>query len=140
MNQFLILKINLFFEKSWCNGQPDNSYVINRIQEGCGAYNVGRQCFESFLCRNGEKDSLAKPNANGFICQYELVNSSYSIAIQIPAAPSTLETGFSLHTNDYILSDNKLYKLILQEDGNLVLYVSYMSFDYLTYNEYISIF
>lgn len=105
-------------------GKPDNANVINRIHEGCAVYNIENQCLEDFLCRNGEKDSLVKPNVNASICQYELVNSLSSIAIRIPDSPSTLESGFFLHTNEYILSDNNLYKLILQDDGNLVLYVS----------------
>ena len=79
-------------------------------------------CLKSTPCRNGELDSLVTLPVNEFICQFSL--TSVLPLIQLPMAPDTLESGFLLHTNEYLLSSNKMYKLILAQDGNLIILVS----------------
>jgi hypothetical protein len=73
-------------------------------------------------CRVGERDSVAQPYVKKFICQYNLFKNSIPL-VQPPVVPDTLETGFYLHKNEYLLSENKFYKLILLDDGNLVVQV-----------------
>ncbi len=63
-----------------------------------------------------------QPYVDNFICQYSLENSSATL-VQPPLVPDTLESGFYIHINEYILSENKIFKLILLDDGNLVVQV-----------------
>ena len=99
-----------------------NSGVTKRLHDGCSYFDTKKLCLISTPCRNGELDSLVKPNVNEFICQYSLISNLP--LIQLPIAPNTLESGCFIHTNEYLLSSNKMYKLVLAEDGNLIILVS----------------
>ena len=99
-----------------------NSGVTKRLHDGCAYFDTKKLCLISTPCRNGELDSLVKPNVNEFICQFSLISNLP--LIQLPIASNTLESGFILHTNEYLLSSNKMYKLVLAEDGNLIILVS----------------
>lgn len=107
---------------SWCQSEPSNSGVSKRLHDGCAFFDTNQLCLKSTPCRNGELDSLVTPTVNEFICQYSLISNLP--LIQLPIAPNTLESGFILHTNEYLLSSNKMYKLILAQDGNLIILVS----------------
>ena len=101
-----------------------NSGVTKRLHDGCAYFDTKKLCLISTPCRNGELDSLVTPTVNEFVCQFSLISNLP--LIQLPIAPNTLESGFILHTNEYLLSSNKMYKLVLAEDGNLILFVSFV--------------
>lgn len=107
--------------QSWCEGKPSNGGVINRTRYGCAFLNLNQSCLVDVECKLGEIDSQVKPSINQFVCQYS--PSESQLIISLPTTLDTLESGFVLHINEFLLSSNKNFKLTIQPDGNLVVLV-----------------
>ena len=111
---------NLFHLTSWC---PDNNEYrsdIKWLYNDCVEIRINGFCFNDKPCRTGDLDDSSE-SVSSFVCQYELNFKSKTRII--PSIPSTLQDGFHLHENEYLLSSSKVYKLSLLSDGNLVIYV-----------------
>lgn len=69
-------------------------------------------------CRANEPEGLTG-GPNAFLCQYDLNPNIKSF----PERYSTLYQEYPLTLNEYLVSENGIYKLLLSNDKNLVLYV-----------------
>ena len=119
----------MYFFKSWCSNEPSNFNVTGRLHNGCSYFDLQRSCLVNTPCRLGELDSIIQSNVDQFVCQYSVNNSKPLITL--PTVFNTLESGFVLHKNEFLLSSNKNYKLILQSNRNLVVLVNFFSFFFL---------
>ena len=87
--------------------------------KSCTLYRIS-SCLDAIECRANDNEALVN-GPKAFVCQYDL-DVAWNIE-SFPERYSSLSKSFTLQANDYLQSKNGVYKLFLENDGNLALYV-----------------
>jgi hypothetical protein len=94
--------------------------------DGCIQVDSNQFCLKDAPCRSGEPNAFIATETN-VICQYPVLGLKYPL-INLPQAWNTLEDLFVLYENEFLLSNNKLYKLILIRGNLNIVYVNIFLF------------
>ena len=125
-----------FHELRWCPGEPNNYNPdygsnfniiypgkLNWTFEGCIVISKNYKCLNDAPCRLNEPDQSFDYAKFGVVCQYPLPSVSYT-QVDLPQAWNFLEDPFLLHESEYLLSNNKLYRLSLIKGNLFIIFVT----------------
>jgi hypothetical protein len=96
---------------------------LNWTFEGCIVISKNYKCLNDAPCRLNEPDQSFDYAKFGVVCQYPLPSVSYT-QVDLPQAWNFLEDPFSLHESEYLLSNNKLYRLSLIKGNLFIIFVT----------------
>jgi hypothetical protein len=92
--------------------------------DSCIQVDSNQFCLKDAPCRSGEPNAFIATETN-VICQYPVLSLKFA-SINLPQAWNTLEDSFVLYENEFLLSNNKLFKLILIRGNLNIVHVKYI--------------